>query len=118
MTWWQAAGLGLIQGLTEFLPVSSSGHLSLFAYLFGLPDTNISFVMVVHAATLVAVVMYFWRSLIKLRIKGLVLLGLATVPAVVIGLAFKDAIEASFNSLLLTGVSFIFTGVLNMLTDR
>jgi undecaprenyl-diphosphatase len=118
MTWWQALGLGIVQGLTEFLPVSSSGHLSLFSFLFGLQETNLTFVMVVHAATLLAVAIYFWKALLKLRLNGLILLGIATVPAVVIGLAFKDAIEASFNSLLLTGVTLAMTGGINLLTDR
>ena len=107
-----AALLGLIQGLTEFLPVSSSGHLVLTGHLIGLPSTGLVFELLLHLATLVAVIFYY-RSDVLALIKAIpralkapisgyqtdadVRLGLlviaATIPTGVIGLLFKDAFE-------------------------
>ena len=63
MTLLQGAFLGLLQGLTEFLPVSSSGHLALFEILFGLKEANLFFNVMVHLGTLVAVICFFWKDL-------------------------------------------------------
>jgi undecaprenyl-diphosphatase len=128
MTYFQAAILGLIQGLTEFLPVSSSGHLALAEALFGLPPSDLLFEIAVHVATLLAIVAYFRKDLWGLA-RGLVrpdtppvadmsarrwlgLLVLATIPAGVIGVAFESAVEASFGDLSGVGFRLLATGAL------
>lgn len=111
----QAVVLGLIQGLTEFLPVSSSGHLQGVPYLLGWEPSSLAFDVMVHAGTLVAVVLYFRDDLVWLATRSLgrgttdaaevrraravvVLLGVGTLPAAVAGLAFADVFEAAFAS--------------------
>ena len=87
---WQAIVLGLVQGLTEFLPVSSSGHLSFFQNVLGVSSANAQFITIIlHLGTLVAVCVIFFKDIIALfkkPFKTLGLLVLATVPAVVFGL--------------------------------
>lgn len=117
MTAFQALILGIVQGATEFLPVSSSGHLVLVPWLLGWqldPQAAFVFDVLVQWGTLLAVIAYFWRELVELvraAIVGLVhghpletpsaqlawLLVVASVPAAVLGLAFKDTVEATFS---------------------
>ena len=100
---WKSAILGTVQGLTEFLPVSSSGHLTLLQQLlhYDLGETGMTFVNVLlHFGTLLAVVVLFWRdilSLFKKPFKTLFMLIVATIPAGVVGLLFDDKIEALFD---------------------
>ena len=78
MTILQAFLQGVLQGLTEFLPVSSSGHLSLFQYFSGhAGDTGFLFSILLHAGTLVAVCILFWRTILELIVEGLRLLGIS-----------------------------------------
>ncbi len=91
---WQAIILGLVQGLTEFLPVSSSGHVAFFQGVFGINDDQIAlfFTIILHLGTLVAVCVVFWKDIIALFKKPFKTLGflvLATVPAVISGLLVK-----------------------------
>ena len=93
MTYAHAVVLGLVQGLTEFLPVSSSGHLILVPYFFGWPDQGLAFDAALHLGTLAALLAYFRTELIGMATgalsRGVILvLAVATVPAVVVGLAF------------------------------
>lgn len=108
MTYAQSALLGAIQGLTEFLPVSSSAHLALAPRFFSFPDPGLTFDVALHLGTLLAVLIYYrttWLSLASgLRrdprgpqARTLGLLALATVPAVVAGLLLEDAAEAAFR---------------------
>ncbi|GGI03631.1 undecaprenyl-diphosphate phosphatase [Egicoccus halophilus] len=112
----QAIVLGLLQGLTEFLPVSSSGHLQGVPYLLGWPSGSLTFDVMVHAGTLAAVVVYFRGDLAFLatRVTGLggdhpvterrlarrtlVLLAVGSVPAALAGLLFEDVFAAAFGS--------------------
>ncbi len=104
----EALILGIVQGVTEFIPVSSSGHLIFFHELFGSDGNNLAFDIALHVGTLFAVVIYFRYDLAKLIrgvIKGkqqdknlVLLLALGTVPAVIAGLLFNDIIEASLRS--------------------
>ena len=91
---WQAVVLGLVQGLTEFLPVSSSGHVAFFQGVFGISGDDIAlfFTIILHLGTLVAVCVVFWRdilALFKKPFKTLGLLVLATVPAGITGVLFE-----------------------------
>jgi undecaprenyl-diphosphatase len=115
MTTIQGIVLGLVQGLTEFLPVSSSGHLVLFQKLFGLSEGTLSFDIAVHLATLVAVLVVFRREVWSMiahptsRLTLLVIVG--TIPTVIIAFAFKETFESLFKSGKTLGLEFIFTGL-------
>ena len=132
MTILQAIILGIVQGLTEFLPISSSGHLVLTPYLLGwqIPEEQVFvFDVLVQIGTLLAVIAYFWKDLWSILTRflagfwkkeayqefevrmGLYLI-LATIPAVVLGLALKDTVEAAFSSPDFTLLALIFTAVL------
>jgi undecaprenyl-diphosphatase len=114
----QSILLGIVQGLTEFLPVSSSGHLVLFQKLFGFQEAPIFFDTLVHFATLLAVVFYLrkeiWQILTNLNknLNLIWLLILGTLPAVIFALLFKDYIESTFNSLWMLSVGFFITAAL------
>lgn len=140
LTLFQAALLGLVQGLTEFLPVSSSGHLVLFQAFLGIEDGGIIFEVMVHFGTLLAVVTVFWHDIINLirelflffkpatyraglmsrfesenaRLLFYIIIG--TLPAAVIGLLFEDYVEAAFQNAKLTCVMLIVTGFILLLT--
>lgn len=130
MSVWKAVLLGVIQGLTEFLPVSSSGHLVLFGTLFGLEEPDLTFDVMVHLGTLLAVVAAL-RHEVALLFQGLrpvkpgplgeqvragrrllSLLIIGTLPAAVVGLVAKDFIEQLFASVSFVGVALIVTGSL------
>lgn len=128
----QAAILGFVQGLTEFLPVSSSGHLVLTQRLFGISSGNLIFDVVVHVGTLVAVFVALWDDIVVL-LHGLrfssdqraragrrliLLLVLGTIPAGIIGVLLQDQIEALFTSVYTTGIMLIVTGTLLYLAER
>jgi undecaprenyl-diphosphatase len=107
--------LGLIQGLTEFLPISSSGHLVLFQKLFCLKQGVLTFDVAVHFATLLAVMWVFRADVIAIIRKPLskltLLVVVGTIPAGVIGVLFKNKIEKIFESGTTLGLEFIFTGL-------
>jgi undecaprenyl-diphosphatase len=119
----EAALLGVVQGLTEFFPVSSSGHLAMFQALFGGRHRGaLLFEVSVHVATLVAIVA-FYRQRIRSLIVGvldrnrealdyLAKLVLATLPSVVIGLTAKDWIQEQFSNPLLVGCALLVTGAI------
>ncbi len=114
---WQAIVLGAIQGLTEFLPVSSSGHLILIQHWFGLKEDALFFSIVLHFGTLVPVVIVLWKEILglfKKPYKKLLNLIIATIPAGVIGLIFSiifDLDQLFSNNVWLLGVSFLLTAV-------
>lgn len=120
MNWWQGLVLGAVQGLTEFLPVSSSGHLVLAEALLGVKVPGVFVEVALHVATLLAVVVVYWRRIAELlrgavvRDRGswryLGLLLVATIPAGVIGVLFKDYVERTFHSLASLGIQFMITG--------
>jgi undecaprenyl-diphosphatase len=94
--------LGVVQGLTEFLPVSSSGHLVLLQKIFGISEPTLFFDTMLHAGTLMAVFAVLWKdiwAILRRPVQPLTgWLILATVPAVIVALAFKDTIEHVFFS--------------------
>ena len=133
MTFVQALVLGIVQGLTEFLPISSSGHLVLVQHLFGLHEAELSFDVSVHVGTLAAVILYFRRDILdilgglmrafrgkltnratsdadrpQVRLAGLILLG--SVPTAAIGLALHSVAERLFASPLIVGAMLLLTG--------
>lgn len=108
MTPLQAVFLGLVQGFTEFLPVSSSGHLALASHFLKVENPGLTFEIVLHFGTLLSVVVYFWRQLwglflslfnseMKTERRQIGYLFIATLPAVVIGLSFKHQFESLSN---------------------
>jgi len=115
----QAIFLGVVQGITEFLPVSSSGHLVIFQKLFGFSEAPVAFDTLVHFGTLVALLFFFWKDIKKiLKDKKLILLLIiGTIPVVIVGFLLQEKIEAIFNSLLLVGVSFLITAIILFLTQ-
>jgi undecaprenyl-diphosphatase len=112
----EAAILGLIQGLTEFLPVSSSGHLVIGQTLFGLSGDQLAFDVLVHGATLLAVLFYFRSRLAELvRPDGwsyVLKIGLATVPVVVVGPVVYPWVREAFTEPVLVAAFLAVTGVL------
>ncbi len=132
---WQAVILGIIQGLTEFLPVSSSAHLAVMPYLAGWKDQGLEFDIALHFGTLLAVLGYFFRDWWQIVLQGfgmkasgdetirqnpklLWLLVAATIPAGVIGLLFEDQAEAAGNNLYMIGMWSIVMGLLMAWTER
>lgn len=119
--------LGVIQGVTEFLPVSSSGHLILVRDVLGLPVAGgLAFDAVLHLATALAVLIYFWRDAVSflavMKERGpRVLLGaivLGTLPAVVVGLFFGDAIESTLRSSLVVAGALLAGSLLFLIAER
>ena len=137
MTVLQSIFLGVIQGLTEFLPISSSGHLVIVPYLLGwnIPAADaFIFDVLVQVATLVAVIVYFWNELIALA-KAMLLgmknkspmktpqarlgwnLILASIPAGIIGLLLKDTVESTFANPKLTALALFLTATLLIIAE-
>jgi undecaprenyl-diphosphatase len=116
MSVFQAIILGVIQGVTEFLPVSSSGHLVLFQKIFGITEPALLFDTLVHCGTLAAVVVVLRRDILNILtclFQPLTLyLIIATIPAVIIALLFKDFIEKAFTSGAFLGFAFLITAAL------
>lgn len=121
----EAIILGIVQGLTEFLPVSSSGHLELGKALLGIEaNSDVTFTVVVHGATVLSTIVVFHRDILGL-IKGalqfrwnesteyILKIAISAIPVVVIGLFFKEEIESLFsNNVLLVGSMLLVTGAL------
>jgi len=118
----EAIILGIIQGLAEFLPISSSGHLALGQYLFGIDEGNMAFIIVVHVGTLIPVVVVFrkaiWELVKQPFQKMTFLLITATIPAAIVGIFFDDAIEAALTSISFLAGGFVITGLVLIGTDR
>lgn len=118
MTILQGILLGAVQGLTEFLPISSSGHLLIFQQLLGVEGVGLTFDVLVHLATLIAIIIFFGKSLLRLTKQEMWLILLGTIPAVIVGFLLKDQIEALFASDKLLGLELIITGLINFYIDR
>ncbi len=135
MSWLQAMVLAVVQGLTEFLPISSSGHLRIVSELFFGDDAGASFTAVTQIGTELAVVLYFAKDIVRLvwtwlrgfrdaevrqtqdyRMAWYVIIG--SIPIGVLGLLFQDAIRGAFRSLWITATMLILFGVLMGLAER
>jgi undecaprenyl-diphosphatase len=124
MEWFEAILLGLVQGLTEFLPVSSSGHLTIGKELLGIETSNLKFEVVVHAATVTSTLVVFRKDILNLlsglfkfkmnpETEYIFKIAVSMIPVFVIGMFFKDQVEAIFGSgLLIVGISLLVTASL------
>lgn len=104
----QAIFLAIIQGLTEFLPISSSGHLVISQKLLGLKPP-ILFDILVHVGTLGAIIIYFWKPLLKISKQTVSMVVIGTIPAAVAGLFLQRYIAQIFDSLRLVGMALLIT---------
>lgn len=134
MTTFQALVLGILQGLSEFLPISSSAHLALAPWLFNWPDPGLAFDVALHLGTLIAVLWYFraeWGRLTRAAIsiltsrrldnpdkRRVVYLIIATIPGAIGGLLLESRAESAFRSPLLIAVALMLMGLVLWLTDK
>jgi undecaprenyl-diphosphatase len=128
MSIWEAIVLGIVQGLTEFLPISSTAHLKIVPVLFGWGDPGAAFSAVIQIGTLVAVVAYFWKDIVEIvkatlggmirktpddstdaRLGWMIVAG--SVPIVVCGLLFKKHIETTLRSLYVISASLVIVAL-------
>ncbi len=137
MSFLYAILLGILQGLTEFLPISSSGHLVIAQQIFGIEEADMAFDIILHLGTLVAVLAYYWKDILQLigefftlisqLFKGekpklldphrpyrilLVMVVVATIPTALIGFLFKDLFVKLFGGIYIVGYALVITGVL------
>ena len=142
MTFFEAIILGLTQGLSEFLPISSSGHLALLQYFFGIEGESVlAFAVLLHLGTLISVFIVYrkdiWALIVELFMvfkdiftgKGLrinanptrrlgFMIIVATIPTGLIGILFNDLFASMYSSLLSIGIGLIFTGTILWLAER
>ncbi len=125
MEWFEALVLGLIQGLTEFLPVSSSAHLEIGKALFGIKgEENLYFSIMVHGATVLSTIIVFHKEIFKLlaglfkfkyneETQYIFKIGVSMIPVLIVGLLFKDFIETLFDgeNLVVVGAMLIVTAI-------
>ena len=129
MSWFEGLILGLVQGLTEFLPVSSSGHLAIGKALFGIETADLSFEIAVHAATVLATIVVFRKEIWKLlpglfqfklnaETRYILLILVSMIPVFVVGMFFKDSVEALFGEgLVVVGCALLVTALLLFLSE-
>lgn len=142
MTYIQAIILGLAQGLSEFLPISSSGHLALLQYFFGIDAENVlPFAVLLHLGTLISVFIVYWKDIVDLikelgavikdictgkgfrvnanptRRLGFMII-VATIPTAIIGLLFNDLFNALYLSLIAIGTGLLITGTILVIAER
>ncbi len=124
MSWLEALILGIVQGLTEFLPVSSSGHLEIGKALLGIEmSDDLLFTVVVHGATVLSTIVVFWKEIVRLfqgvfkfkmneETTYVLKIFVSMIPVMIVGLFFKDYVESLFESLLLVGCMLLLTALL------
>jgi undecaprenyl-diphosphatase len=123
MNWFEAIVLGLIQGLTEFLPVSSSGHLEIAKSLFGVdPESSFYFTIAVHGATVLSTLVVFWKEIVSLiagtfkfkmneETSYVLKIIISMIPVGITGLLLKDPIESLYNG------NMVFIGLMLLVTS-
>ena len=142
MSYFESVVLGLVQGLAEFLPISSSGHLALLQQFFGIEEDNVLlFAVLLHVGTLISVFIVYWKDVWELLVelvltikdlftgKGLrlderpvrklgVMIIVATIPTGIMGVLFNDFFNSLYNSVVPIGVGLIITGFLLVIAER
>lgn len=140
MTIFQAIILGIFQGITEFLPISSSGHLVILQHLFKIEEGNLFFTEMLHFGTLLSIFIVFFSDIIKMIVEFFKMLGkgianrkfkitniyqklalmiiVGSIPTALIGFAFKDFFEGLYASLLSIGIAFLLTGIFLWLSEK
>ncbi len=129
MSIFQAIIYGIIQGLGEFLPISSTAHITLLPWFFGWKDPGLEFDIALHMGTLIAVVIFFWKDWIGLIKAGLTnvkssegklfwYIMLACIPGGIFGILFEDQISTTFRDPLLIGVMLIIMGIFLYVADK
>ena len=142
MSYFEAVILGLVQGLAEFLPISSSGHLALLQQFFGIDENKVLlFAVMLHVGTLISVFIVYWRDIAELIVelfltikdlctgKGLrlqerpvrklgIMIIVATIPTGIIGILFNDLFDSLYNSIIPIGIGLIITGFLLVMAER
>lgn len=141
MTYIQAAILGLVQGLAEFLPISSSGHLALLQNIFGIEEGVLFFTVMLHLGTLISLFIIYWKDIWALILeffatikdlftrKGLnyednptrrlmIMIIVTTIITGVIGIFFEDFFESLYSSCIAIGIGLIFTGIIMLLSEK
>ena len=129
MNWLQALILGLVQGLTEFLPVSSSGHLAIGREILGVEAAeDLVFEIMVHVATVLATIIVFRKQIWKLlcglfkfkyndETDYILKICISMIPVFIVGMFFKDKVESMFSSLLVVGLALVVTAMLLFFSD-
>lgn len=142
MTYFQAIVLGLVQGLAEFLPISSSGHLALLQYFFGVEtDSVLLFTVLMHVGTLVSVFIIYWKDIVELVVelfrtirdlctgRGLrinssptrrlgFMIIVATIPTAIIGLVLEDFFRGLYLSIVSIALGLVFTGTILLIAEK
>lgn len=140
MTFLHAIILGIFQGITEFLPISSSGHLVVLQHFFGIKEGNLFFTEMLHFGTLISIIIVYFNDIIKIIAEFFKMLGqgiknkkirvtnmyqkmailiiIGSIPTAIIGLAFKDTFEKLYNSILAISIAFLITGFILWFVDK
>ncbi len=111
--------LGIVQGLTEFLPVSSSGHLVIAQSLFGgFYQPGVLFDVILHLGTALSTLVFFRSRIFSIKSNFLGLIVIGSIPAGIVGFIFSDFIESIFSSTTVVGIALLLTGIMNWQTDK
>ncbi len=140
MTFFQAIVLGIFQGISEFLPISSSGHLVLLQHFFKIKEGNLFFTEMLHFGTLISIIIVYFKDIIKIIVEFFKMIGkgikekkfkitniyqkfalmiiVGSIPTAIIGILFKDFFEKLYSSTLAIGIAFLVTGCLLWVSDK
>lgn len=140
LSFFQAIILGIFQGITEFLPISSSGHLVVLQHFFGIKEGNLFFTEMLHFGTLISIFIVYFNDIIKMIVEFFKMLGqgiknkkikitniyqkmailiiIGSIPTAIIALVFKDTFERLYTSIFSISISFIITGFLLWFVDK
>lgn len=140
MSWFEAIVMGIFQGIAEFLPISSSGHLALLQYLFDIKEGNLFFTEMLHFGTLISIFIVYFKDIARIIYEFIALIGslikgkrahkltkhqwfgfiiiIGSIPTALIGLTFKDFFESLYTSIIPIGAAFIVTGFLLWIAEK